>query len=161
MQRSIFIFASILWHLQNVFSLCSYLTQISEGRKSLHLPSCVLQVLSSTWCRHWIPTPTGPHLTFTIFCLETRLCFMQDEAYCPSVLLLRAEIASATTIDFFCTPYRKRERECHHVSVNCPFPVVSLCMRTHTHTHVFCVHVSVCVLDHTWVHAYFHTICIC
>lgn len=50
------------------------------------------------------PTPTGLRLTFTIFCLETPLCFMQE---CSSPIERKC---ICTNYWFPHMPYRERER---------------------------------------------------
>lgn len=126
--------ASILWHLQNVFSLCSHLTQISGGRKSLYLQECILHVgrcsaVHDVDTGSLLPRAVTWHLPFSAWRLQ---CFMQDEAYCPSVLTTGECICNKYW--FLCT----WEKECHHASANCPLPVVSLCMHTDAFVH-FCV----------------------
>lgn len=129
------------------FSLLLTVHKYQKKRKSLHLQACMLQVLSSTWCRYWIPTPAGPHLTFTIFCLETVLRAGWSLLFVCSSFTARKCIFN--NYWFPCTPHR--ERECHYASTNCPFPVVSFCMHTHTLFLCVCICVycmSLCLTTH-------------
>lgn len=125
MRHSIFISAPILWHLQNVFSFCCYLIQISVGRKSLHLQGCMLHVGAQQYMmsvlNFLLPRAFTWHLPFSARRLRCASCRMKPIV--PSVLLLKPENASAITIDSLCTP-----RECHHAFVYSLFPAVRLRM---------------------------------
>ena len=96
----------------------------------------------------------GPHLTFTIFCLETPLCFVPDEAYCPSVLPLQPENASSITIDFLVL-LTEKENVTMHLQIVRSLWSPFVCKHTHTHTRFcafVCMSLSVCMTTHGFMH---------
>lgn len=138
--KMFFHFALTLYKYQKGENLCTY------------RPACCMPVLRSTWCRYWIPTPMGLHLTFTVFSLQTPLRSMQDEAYCLSVSLLQAANASAVTIDFLvCLTEMERMSPCiYWLSVPCGFTL-------YAHTYFFfcvcvCMSLYVCLTTHGFMH---------
>lgn len=117
-------------------------------------------MLSNTQFRYWILTPTFTwHLPFST-CTLCASCRMKPIV--PSLLLLQPENAIGNNYRF---PW-KRMSPC----IGTLFVPSGSSLRTHTHTphahSVVCVYVcdfcvSVWGLDHTWVRAYLHSICIC
>lgn len=142
MQHSIlFISAPILWHLQNVFPLCSYITQISDGGKSLHLQVFMRHIGAQQYMMSLLDPFS--HLILTIFCLETPLRLMRCKAYCPS-LLFRKHISNSYWSP--CTPYGERQNGTVLQQI-----VFSLCQ---LFAVCICVSVTISALDHTQSHLF-------
>lgn len=78
------ILSFILWHLQNVF--------INIRGEGLGAPSRLYPARRCSGVHDVGVTsaPTGPHLTFTVFCLETARRSVPVEADCPDPCLCRA-----------------------------------------------------------------------
>lgn len=97
-------------------------------------------------------------------CFAWRLCWASRRVK-PIVRVyasLKGKKCISNNYWFPCTASRERENVTMLLQIVCSLRFLFSCTHTYFLCVTFmCVNVTVCVLDHTWIHTYFSAICIC